>query len=82
MGMMGYGFGGYGALGGIGMILGMVMQLALAAAVVMGVIWLFRTAARPERGASGPEALSILQQRYAKGEIGDDEYLKIKKELA
>lgn len=82
MGMMGYGFGGYGAFGGIGMILGMVMQFAFVAVVVLGAIWLFRSVVSQGRGTAGTEALSILQQRYARGEIGSDEYMRIKKELA
>lgn len=36
----------------------------------------------PPRGASKKTALDILSERYAKGEIGRDEYLARKKDIA
>ncbi|HMM21499.1 MAG TPA: SHOCT domain-containing protein [Selenomonadales bacterium] len=64
------------------MLIGMATQLAFFAVMVLGAVWLFRAVARPGQGAATPDALAILQQRYTKGEIGHDEYLRMKKELA
>ena len=52
------------------------------AVVVLVVIAFSRGAARP--GGSfwrGSAALDILEQRYARGEIGRDEYMEKKKDL-
>ncbi|SFL49083.1 SHOCT domain-containing protein [Pelosinus propionicus] len=78
--MMGYGFGG--PFGWLGMILGILVHLAFTALVIMAAAWLFKALFR---GGSQNElridALEILKQRYAKGEITTDEYQRMKKEM-
>lgn len=75
-----YGF--YGGFGGFGMILGMVFHLAFAALVIFGLIWLFK------KGATGGlrvndnvGALETLKIRYAKGEVSNEDYQRMKKDL-
>lgn len=80
-GMMG-GYGsGYGMMGGFGMIIWVIILIAIVAAVV----WLVRapgTAGTPHgtlsRRSSG---LEVLEERYARGEIGRDEYLQKKQDI-
>lgn len=71
--MNGYGMGG----GWFGMGLWWILLVALV--VVLGV-WLFR---RAGDGASAPRetARDILDKRYARGEIGRDEYEQKKRDL-
>lgn len=79
--MMGYGFGG--PLGWLGMGFGLIVHLAFTALVIMAVIWMFKTVfSGGQRSEKQTDALEILKQRYAKGEINDEEYQRIKKELS
>ncbi len=61
---------------------GMLLFWAL---VVAGIVWLVRSTTRPPTGdgrgvpldtdaAARPSAREILDERYARGEIGDEEY--------
>ncbi len=69
--MWGYGFG----WGWLMMSLGMVLWIALLVVLVWAIIrWLERKVTTPASPVtstppSGPSALEILQQRYARGEI-------------
>ena len=38
-------------------------------------------APRVEQKPSGPDALELLKERYARGELGQEEYFKKKKDL-
>ena len=54
--------------------LGMIVFWGL---VILGVVWLVRELARPREErpvASGPDALAILDRRFAAGEISPEEY--------
>jgi len=80
--MNGYGIGGFGTFGWIGMILNLVITIGLIVGVVLLVVWLVRRISVNNQGAlsnsSQPGSQStprdILQIRYARGEIGRDEY--------
>ncbi len=78
--MMG-GFGGWGLMpwfGGLGMVVGMVLWVALLFAVIWAAIRLF-----PGRGGSGHEAaLEILKKRYARGEISAAEFQQARQNIA
>ena len=79
-GMMGWGYGGYGMgfLGGIFMLLfwGLIIV-----GLVLVVRWLWDRA-QPGAGAGAGDApLDILKRRYARGEIGKEEFERIKKDL-
>lgn len=72
--MNGYGMGG----GWFGMGLWWVLLVALV--VVLGV-WLFRSMGNSP-SAPRESAPDILDKRYARGEIGRDEYEQKKRDLA
>jgi len=74
---MPFGFG----FGGIFMILWWVIIIVGVIAVVR---WLGQTSGSPGHGHSvggSRSAMDILKERYARGEIDEAEYLKIKREL-
>ena len=76
-GMMGY--GGWYGMGG-GMLLGGIFWIVLWVFIIFVVVHFLRTATRgtPQRR---PAALDVLEERYARGEIGRDEYLEKKRDL-
>lgn len=77
-GMDGYGMGGFG-FGGIFMILWWVL-------IIVGIVALVKwmassTPGTESQGGSGRKALDILKERYARGEIDEQEYQKKKQDL-
>ena len=76
MGTMGWG-GGWGILGAAHMLLWWVL-IILGIAVLAK--WLFGAGAQDRRPAGG-NALEILKERYARGEIGKDEFEQKKRDL-
>lgn len=73
----GMGFMGMGAAGGMGIVLALfwVLLILAALAVISGLFGSQRTACQR------PDALEILKQRYARGEIDQDEYEDRRKRL-
>jgi|ThiBiot_300_plan_2_1041538.scaffolds.fasta_scaffold03251_4 putative membrane protein len=76
---------GYGHMGGFGWV-GMILLWILMA---LAVIWLWRTLdiSRTLRdgGQKAPrpdDALRIVRERYARGEIGEEEFEKMKRQLS
>jgi putative membrane protein len=57
---------------------GMIIWFLSLALIVAGIVWLFRTLTRQssENGRRRSSALDVLEERYARGEIGRDEYLE------
>ncbi|MDP2240765.1 MAG: SHOCT domain-containing protein [Burkholderiales bacterium] len=74
--MYGYDHGGWMFGGGIGMILVWLVPIAL-------VIWLVSSwGKRTGQESSEKTALDILKERYAKGEIQQDEFERKKRDLS
>jgi putative membrane protein len=75
------GWGGYGGFG-YG-ILHLVVSVVILVAVVAFVIWLVRSVAVPSHygPARRSPGLDALEERYARGEIGRDEYLQKRKDI-
>lgn len=80
-GMMGPGMMGWGWMGfGWWMLIGPIVGLLFIGLIIYGIYYIFSGRLRsfePEKRSS----LDILKERYAKGEITEDEYRKMKKEL-
>ncbi len=72
---MGMGWGG--GWGGFGMLTMILWWVLLAAAIVVLAKWLIGS----DR-TSGDRSLAVLNERYARGEIGKDEYEQKKRDLA
>jgi putative membrane protein len=78
-GMMGGFLGGWGI---IGTIIGFIFILAIIIGVILLIVWLVkRTSYSGEIPSKTSDALEILKQRYAKGEVSKEEFEKIKKEI-
>ncbi|MCK9188103.1 SHOCT domain-containing protein [Acidithiobacillus sp.] len=80
--MMGGFFNGYGWVGSAFMVLFWVLLCLLIFAIAAGVVFLVQ--AFTDRGIRGGEkntALDVLHERYARGEIGRDEYLERRRDL-
>jgi putative membrane protein len=68
--------------GGIAMLIGLIL-------IAVVIYWLFTKSHMQQLGFHSPNsyntnstnAMGILNERYARGEIGDDEYLRKKGEL-
>ncbi|MBB5174725.1 SHOCT domain-containing protein [Texcoconibacillus texcoconensis] len=73
-----YGFGG---------IFGMFLQVAFIIAVIYFVIYLFKTVLQPSQkneanDQKGKASLEILEERFARGEIDEEEFKQKKKVLS
>jgi len=80
-GMMG--FGGYG-YNPVAMILSLLFGLLIIAGIVLLIVWLTRTrgpASYVSTGGPSSNALTILQERYARGEITKEQYDQMKRDL-
>jgi putative membrane protein len=76
--MMGY--YGYGVMG-FGMIMMAVMGVIAVLVIVALVRYIQRSGGSHANSNINNSALSILDERYAKGEISDEEYKKKKTEI-
>lgn len=67
---------------GGGMWWGMLFPaLVLAALIIVGIV-LFRTLSNRSDGGSGSgNAMSVLEERFARGEIGEDEFRERRDQL-
>ena len=75
-----YGMSGYGGGGDWGWI----MMIGLLVIIIIGVVALFKYLEHshpPVNQSQGTKAIDVLNERYARGEINETEYLKIKKIL-
>jgi len=78
---------GYGGMGWIGMIIGLVITIAVIIGVVLLVLWAVRrmsgnTSHPGPLAVTGQSARDIAQTRYAKGEINREEYQQILTDLS
>lgn len=78
-GMMdGWGWHGAWGFGMVGMLLWWVL---IVFAIALLAKWIFGGRGRDREGGSSSRALEILKERYARGEIGKDEYEQKKRDL-
>ncbi|MDK2991495.1 MAG: putative rane protein [Clostridiales bacterium] len=75
----------WGPVSGISLIaiLWFIFEIALIVAVIVGIIYLIKHLSGNEgRGTSGhDQAMEILRQRFARGEITEQEYEEMKEKL-
>jgi putative membrane protein len=73
----GYNGVGYNGFGGFGGILMMIIPIILVVLVIYAV---FRLISQPryDNDRNNNEALNILAQKYAQGDLSEEEYLKKK----
>jgi putative membrane protein len=77
-GMMGdYGWG----MGWFGSIFMVLFWGAVIVALVLAIRWLWVSSAGAHKSESKDSALEILRQRYARGEIGKEEFEEKKRDL-
>jgi len=75
-GMMGWGNGGFWPFG-------MIIWLIIIVGIVAFISWAVRARSSRGRyeGTTASSALDLLEQRYARGDIGRDEYLQKKNDI-
>lgn len=74
----GYGMMGSFGFGGIFMVLWWVLVIV---GIVMLVKWVGTSSSKEGQNRSGSKALDILKERYAQGEINEQEFQKKKLDL-
>ena len=84
--MGGFGFGSFGP---IGMILNLVVSLALIVGIVLLVVWAVRrlggesaSAGTPAAGSIAASPREILQTRYVRGELTREQYQQMVSDLS
>lgn len=89
--------GHLGSMGIVGLVLGLILWAVVVTALVLVIMELIRRyrtprttqapltpqplSAQPVAVLTGSEALTILDERYARGEIGHEEYAERRKDL-
>ena len=79
-GMMGW--GGFGFFPWWGILMLLFWALVIGGGALL-LVWLFRQGRPPEAppGPHGPQALDILRERYARGEITREQYQQMRRDL-
>lgn len=72
--------GGWTTMAGYGWW-GMGMMALFWVGVIVLVIWAVRTFATPRQALAEPDALEIVQRRYARGEINHEEFQQMREAL-
>jgi putative membrane protein len=63
------------------MVIGLLFQLIFWGAIIFLIVWAVRSFTRRRQGSNPGDPLSILKERYARGEITREEYLRMREEL-
>ena len=75
-GMMG--FGGMGLLGGI---IGLILNLAILIGIVILIVWAVKRFTAGNSASVGQSPREILQARYARGEVTREQYQQMFSDL-
>lgn len=77
------GYGGWGGGTMMGWFGGGIMMIAFWALVIALIVWIVREMrGKNSNSASSSNALEILKERYAKGEINKEEFETKKKDIS
>ena len=80
--MYGVGWNGFSGWGWIGMIVMTIFWVSLVAVVVYAVSRAFAHPTQPGSGPSGEDrAMRLLRERFARGEITEEEYRRVSSSL-
>lgn len=71
---------GYGWMG-MGMGMGWIFMILFWGLVIFGALVLFRRSAGSDGGESRKTPLDILKERYARGEIGKEEFEQKRRDI-
>ncbi len=74
------GYGGWGAGSMMGWVGGGIMMIVFWALLIALIVWVVREAGG-RNSHHGSQALNILKERYAKGEISKEEFETKKKDI-
>lgn len=77
--MMGYGWAGWGA--GFWMLGGLLLMIGVVVLVVWAVMSLSRSGRAPAGDATRPTPNEILRERFARGELTEQEFEQAKRVL-
>lgn len=73
---------GYGMFDGQYMWVGILVHLLLVIGVILLIIWIIRKLTHPKQVSFGSSnAIEIVKERYAKGEITKEEFENLRKDL-
>jgi putative membrane protein len=72
---------GYGMAGGFGWIFMILWWVLIIVGIVALVKWMITSSGGDGRSGGDSKALDILKQRYARGEIDEQEFQKRKRDL-
>jgi putative membrane protein len=87
---MGFGFDGadaavFWAMSIISGVIGLAITIGIIVLIILGIRWLIRADQRSRYEGSAPlsreDPIEILRQRYARGEIDDEEFERRRKTL-
>jgi len=77
-----FGYGGFGAMGGLGMgIFGGLFMVLFWVGIVLLIVWAVRGGFPSQRHSEHDGAVEILRRRFAAGEISQAEYEQARKAL-
>ena len=63
------------------LILGVLFFVVMLGGLVVGLVLVSRVMKRGRLTSSGPDALAVLKLRYARGELGREEFERMRKDI-
>ena len=67
--------------GGVWMFFNFIFWILVVIGMILLIVWVVRQFSGHERGRGDETALDILKKRYVRGEISDEEFERMKKNI-